>query len=263
MTYALSGDGLASLRTVSGEDSLLAFDIDGTLAPIASQPWGARISDDIQRLLERLHRFRTVAIVTGRSVADARRMLAFEPAYLVGSHGAEGVPGHAGDVAILAPVTRGWVAAMAGSTASWPPAPGVLLEDKGCSLAIHYRHAEDRDKARTLIERFALRLLPVPRLLHGKCVVNLVPPGAPHKGDALRALLVDSGRARAMYVGDDVTDEDVFRLHLPGVISVRIAPVGERITDLYLNDQAEVAVLLRELAGMIERLPASCEPTRG
>ena len=263
MTYALSGDGMARLRTVSGEDALLAFDIDGTLAPIAAQPWTARIPDDTQRLLARLRRLRIVAIVTGRSVVDARRMLAFDPSYLVGSHGAEGVPGRAADATVLALVTERWVAAMTGPAASWPPAPGVLLENKGCSLAIHYRHAEDRDTARTLIERLALRLVPVPRLIHGKCVVNLVPRGAPHKGDALRALLVDSRRARALYMGDDLTDEDVFRLRLPGVLSVRVTPVGERTTDLYLNDQAEVAVFLRELVGMIERSPATCEPTRG
>jgi trehalose 6-phosphate phosphatase len=100
-------------------------------------------------------------------------------------------------------------------------------------------------------------------LIHGKCVLNLLPPGAPHKGDALRALLVESGRTRALYVGDDVTDEDVFRLRLPGVLSVRVAPIGERMTDLYLNDQVEVAILLRELAAMVERTPASVEPTQG
>jgi trehalose 6-phosphate phosphatase len=263
MTYALSRDGLASLRTVSGDDALLAFDIDGTLAPIVTQPWTARIPDDIQRLLTRLHKLRAVAIVTGRSVPDARRMLAFEPSYLVGNHGAEGVPGHDADAEILGPVTQGWVAAMTYSNASWPPAPGVLLENKGCSLAIHYRNAANHSIVRALIEQIAAGLAPVPRLIHGKCVVNLVPPGAPHKGDALRALLVDSGHARAIYVGDDVTDDDVFRLRLPGVISVRVAPIGERVTDLYLNDQAEVAMLLRELADMIERSPARCQPTRG
>jgi trehalose 6-phosphate phosphatase len=263
MTYALSGKGLACLGAVSGEDALLAFDIDGTLAPIATQPWAARIPDDIQRLLTSLNRVRAVAIVTGRSVSDARRMLAFEPSFLVGSHGAEGVPGHAADVAVLELVTRGWVAAMSGAGAAWPPAPGVLLEDKGCSLAIHYRQAADRDTARLQIEQHALRLSPVPRLIHGKCVLNLVPPGAPHKGDALRALLEASRRSRALYVGDDVTDEDVFRLRLPGVLSVRVAPIGERITDLYLNDQAEVGILLRELGAMVERSPASVEPTQG
>src|ERR1700682_640716 len=66
MTYALSGEGLACLQAVSGDDALLAFDIDGTLAPIAAQPWAARIPDDIQRLLTSLNRVRPVAIVTGR-----------------------------------------------------------------------------------------------------------------------------------------------------------------------------------------------------
>ena len=67
---------------------------------------------------------------------------------------------------------------MSGAGAEWLRAPGVLLEDKGCSLAIHYRQAADRDAARSQIEEHALRLTPMPRLIHGKCVLNLVPPGA-------------------------------------------------------------------------------------
>ena len=65
-----------------------------------------------------------------------------------------------------------------------------------------------------------------------------------------------------MYVGDDVTDEDVFRLHLPGVISVRVAPVGERTTDLYLPLQEEVSDLLRELTAMIDHEAAGFVHTR-
>jgi trehalose 6-phosphate phosphatase len=262
MTYALSRDGLACVRRVSGDDSLLAFDIDGTLAPIAAQPWAARIPDDIQRMLTFLNEMRTVAIVTGRSVADARRMLSFEPAYLVGSHGAEGVPGHAADTGALELVTRGWVAAFGSMDGHWPPSAGVLLEDKGCSIAIHYRHAVDRDQARRQIEEHAMQLTPRPRLIHGKCVLNLLPSAAPHKGDALRALLADFGCERAIYVGDDVTDEDVFRLRLPGVLSVRVAPVGERTTDLYLAVQEEVGLLLRELTGMIDHEAAGFVHTR-
>ncbi|MEP6941854.1 MAG: trehalose-phosphatase [Betaproteobacteria bacterium] len=262
MTYALSREGLECVRKVSGENALLAFDIDGTLAPIASQPWAARIPDDIQRMLSFLNGVRKVAVVTGRSVADARRMLAFEPAYLVGSHGAEGVPGHAADAGALELVTRGWIAGFAALGDRWPPATGVLLEDKGCSIAIHYRHAVDRDHALRHIEQHAMQLSPRPRLIRGKCVLNLLPAGAPHKGDALRALLADSGRERAIYVGDDVTDEDVFRLRLPGVLSVRVAPVGERTTDLYLAFQEEVGLLLRELTGMIDHEPAGFLHTR-
>jgi trehalose 6-phosphate phosphatase len=262
VTYALSREGLDCLRSVSGEDALLAFDIDGTLAPIVAQPWAARIPDDIQRMLGFLNEVRTVAIVTGRGIADARRMLAFEPAYLVGSHGAEGVPGHAADRAALELVTRGWIGALTAPEQAWPPTPGVLLEDKRCSLAVHYRHAGDREQALHLIEQRARRLSPPPRLIRGKCVLNLLPAGAPHKGDALRALLADSGHSRAMYVGDDVTDEDVFRLHLPGVISVRVAPVGERTTDLYLPLQEEVSVLLRELTAMIGHEAAGFVHTR-
>jgi trehalose 6-phosphate phosphatase len=252
MRYALAGEGLKCLRAIAAQDALLAFDIDGTLAPIAAQPWAARIPERSLRALVRLVAHRTVAVITGRSVADAQRMLGFEPRYLVGNHGAEGTPGETASMAELREETRAWIAALTADATTWPPVPGVLLEDKGCSLALHYRHASDRDQALEAIERRVRTVEPVPRLIQGKCVLNLVPSAAPHKGDALRALLADSGHTRALYVGDDVTDDDVFRLHLPGVLSVRVAPVGDHGTDLYLGAQDEVTILLDELLAMIE-----------
>jgi trehalose 6-phosphate phosphatase len=84
-------------------------------------------------------------------------------------------------------------------------------------------------------------------------VLNLVPRDAPHKGDALRALLAHSGCERSLYVGDDVTDEDVFRLKLPAVLSVGVDPGPGSAADLFLPDQSEMIRLLDEVATMIGR----------
>ena len=93
MIYAFSPEGVACIAAVLAADPLLAFDIDGTLAPIVARPDDARLPDDVQSSLAHLARRFEVAIITGRSVRDARRMLTFEPRYLVGNHGAEGLPG--------------------------------------------------------------------------------------------------------------------------------------------------------------------------
>ena len=143
----------------------------------------------MRALLAKLNASQPVAIVTGRSVADARKMLGFEPRYVVGNHGAEGIPGQAAATADFARTCEGWLSTIYSAGPAWPPAPGVLLENKLYSLAIHYRHAADVERTRADIERLVLRLSPLPTIVHGKFVLNLLPPGAPHKGDALRALL--------------------------------------------------------------------------
>ena len=89
MSYALSPAGLERLRDFISARSLLAFDVDGTLAPIVARPWDARIPSELQRRLAAFTSRSTVAIITGRAVADARRMLEFNPAYLIGNHGCE------------------------------------------------------------------------------------------------------------------------------------------------------------------------------
>ena len=262
MSYALSLDGLARIHKIVDVSTMLAFDIDGTLAPIVSQPWAARISPDVRALLAKLNAAQPVAIITGRSVADARKMLGFEPRYVVGNHGAEGIPGQASSTADFARTCEGWLSTIYSAGPAWPPAPGVLLENKLYSLAIHYRHAADVERTRADIERLVLRLSPLPTIVHGKFVLNLLPPGAPHKGDALRALLQDSGAPYAIYVGDDVTDEDVYALRLPNVLSICVAPTGYCEADLHLVSQHEVTTLIEELAAMISgtfllRKPAS------
>lgn len=251
MTYALSVDGLARLHKIVDPSTLLAFDIDGTLAPIVPQPWAARIPPEVRALLAKLNASHAVAIITGRCVADARQMLGFEPRYVVGNHGAEGLPGQRASSAAFARTCEGWLTTIADTGSAWPPAPGVLLENKQHSLAIHYRHAVDAEQTRANIERLMLRLSPPPTLVHGKFVVNLLPPGAPHKGDALRALLTDSGAPCALYVGDDVTDEDVYALHLPNVLSICVASPALSQADLHLTAQHEVVTLLEQLDAMI------------
>jgi trehalose 6-phosphate phosphatase len=262
LTYALSIDGLTRIHKIVDRGTLLAFDIDGTLAPIVSQPWAARISAEVRALLVKLNATQPIAIVTGRSVVDARKMLGFEPRYVVGSHGAEGTPGQAAASAGFARICEAWHSTIASAGEAWPPAPGVLLEDKRYSLAIHYRNVAEAQRTRADIERLVLRLSPLPTIVHGKFVVNLLPPGAPHKGDALRALLADSGAPYALYVGDDVTDEDVYALRLPNVLSISVAPAAPTSADLHLASQHEVTTLLEELDAMISgtfllRKPAS------
>lgn len=72
---------------------LCVFDFDGTLSPIVAQPDQARLPLGVRRRLLELSKLASVAIITGRSLADIRPRLEFEPDYTVGNHGIEGIPG--------------------------------------------------------------------------------------------------------------------------------------------------------------------------
>ena len=245
MIYAFSPEGVACLSAVIATGPLLAFDIDGTLAPIVDRPDEARLPAAVQRCLAGLARSTEVAIITGRAVDDARRMLGFEPRYLIGNHGAEGLPGWRERSAGFAHAVDRWRATLARCAPL--SGAGVLLEDKRYSLSLHYRHAPDRDAACRAIRGCVDRLDPAARVIDGKAVVNLLPAGAPDKGDALRALIGETRRGSVLYVGDDDTDETVFGLNLPSVLTLRVEPAEGSQAALFLRDQREVLTLMQHI----------------
>ena len=265
MRYALSSAGLSRIRAFLGRDTLLAFDIDGTLAPIVDRPWDARVPPDVQRALKLLSTHVTVAVLTGRAVEDARPMLGFPPRYLVGNHGAEGVPGQERISEACARVCRAWLDELSSGSEPWRDVDGIVLEDKTYSLTFHFRHARDQSAALRLLIARTATLLPLPRLIDGEKVLNLLPPGAPDKGEALAALLRSARCKRALYVGDDTTDEAVFRLHSPSILSVRVEPDESSAANLHLKGQTDVAKLLAELTRMIAPAvsPRSADPRDG
>ncbi len=265
MRYALSTAGLARLRAFYTRDTLLAFDIDGTLAPIVDRPWDARVPSEVQRGLRTLASHAPVAIVTGRAVEDARPMLGFTPRFLVGNHGAEGVPGQERVSEECARVCRAWLDELASGSEPWRDVDGIVLEDKTYSLTFHFRHTRDQGAALRLLVARTAALLPLPKLLNGKMVLNLLPPGAPHKGEALSALLEQERCKRAIYVGDDASDETVFRLRLPSILSVRVEPDDSSAANLFLNGQQDIFPLVSELERIVAPAdsPRSSHPRRG
>src|SRR4029078_12824587 len=94
-------------------------------------------------------------------------------------------------------------------------------------------------------------LVPAPRVIPGKAVVNLLPFGAPDKGDAIRALIEKTGRRNVLYAGDDDTDETVFGLNLPSVLTLRVEPAADSAAALFLRDQREVLTLIRHIAARL------------
>jgi trehalose 6-phosphate phosphatase len=243
MTPILSAAGdLAMTRTLA-EKPLLALDFDGTLAPIVSDPSMARTSGEIARLLSLLGDHLQVAIVTGRSVADVGGRLGFSPQFIVGNHGAEGLPG----TAVKPLEVSIWRERIMTDFKAGLEAAGVMIEDKGYSMSMHYRHALDREAARDLIHATIMALAPAPRVIGGKCVVNLLPSGASDKFHAVNSLLRISGCRSVIFAGDDVTDDVVFEQAPDDWLTVRVEEISNSRARFCLAVQAEMVIFLRRL----------------
>jgi len=242
MKHLFTPSGEQALATVMALRPLLAFDFDGTLAPVVARPDDARVSTAIAQQLRQLAHLCPVAIVTGRSVADVAPRLGFEPHFVIGNHGAEDpldtAPPHTSpslDALRLRLAAAGPMLASA----------GVSIEDKRYSLALHYRLARDRDAAQVTIDALLKTIEPGLATFGGKCVVNVVDTFAPDKGDAVMRLVGRAGTAAAVFVGDDVNDESVFVQAPPHWLTVRIGRDDPRSRAAYfLDGHAEVALFL-------------------
>ena len=88
-SYLLHGEGIAALTGYVTPDTLLAFDLDGTLAVIVDDFSAAQVTEPVRSTVQRLGKHMKVTLITGRSRKDALAILGFEPHLVIGNHGAE------------------------------------------------------------------------------------------------------------------------------------------------------------------------------
>jgi trehalose 6-phosphate phosphatase len=212
--------GLAALTALVRRPAVFAFDFDGTLAPIRPRPDDVHVSATISLRLARLASLRPVAIITGRQVADVRERLGFEPTWIIGNHGAEDDADP--DAALRAYQALDALRARLLVREDGLRAAGVTIEDKGQSLALHYRTAPDRAAAGVLIDEVLAGFTPALHVFGGKLVVNAVAADAPDKAVAVERVLQRAGAQVAFFAGDDVNDEPVFAAARRGWVTVRI-----------------------------------------
>ena len=235
---------------------LLAFDYDGTLAPIASDPDRAVMRETTRRLLRDLAKLYPCIAISGRAQRDALRLLRGVGMHeIVGNHGME--PWHTSDG--LADLVAGWVPLLQARLADLS---GVKIEDKVFSVAVHYRQSRQKKAARRAILDAAGALGDV-RIIGGKLVVNILPKGAPHKGIALLRERQRLECDTAIFVGDDETDEDVFSLHQPGrLLAVRVGRRPSSAAGYYITSQRDIDNLLRVLL-LLRKEAGIAEPPWG
>ena len=249
----------ASLTLVAGElaqrlgECAILLDIDGTLLDLAPTPREVWVPPGLAETLSRLHDRTSgaLALVSGRSLNDIDLIFAPEQFPAVGGHGAEmriSVDSEA--VAVHAPPMDKELKRRLAAIAKL--SPGILLEDKGYSLALHYRLAPHAEKA--IYEAVSLIRADLPNapieVLPGKCVCEIKQSGF-DKATGVRELMTHApflGR-RPIFIGDDVTDESVFAM-MPGVGGLAFS-VGRRaqgVTD-YFDEPRDVRAWL---AGLID-----------
>jgi len=253
MRRLLCAPGVQALRRLAPCRSALVFDLDGTLAPLVARREDAFVPAATALRLHRLSRSWPIAVVTGRSAADAAERLGFKPRCLVGNHGAE----HWGSVVpqssqtmqrALDPMRESLRLAVGNLQSS---AIEVEVEDKGLSLAVHYRRSSDPMAALAMVDELLMVQSAGVRISHGHFVVNITPLNAPDKGDAVKALLDEWELSSALVVGDDSNDEPAFLMATPGSVTVRIGPMETPTAARFaLEFQHEMDQLLDVMLGL-------------
>ena len=226
----MPGHDLLAPLAEAPDRTALIFDVDGTLSPIASRPELAVVPEQTRAELRRLaSRYKLVACLSGRAGADAQRLVAVEGIEYVGNHGLE-----------LHPQAE----TLAAEMARFRDSIALPVEDKGVTLAYHYREAGDEDAARAELEVVVERVRAAGLDARwGRKVLEIRPRVEADKGTAVGRLLARSGATRALYAGDDTTDLDAFRgLHDAGLehaVRIAVASVEE---PRELQDAADIVV---------------------
>lgn len=225
---------------------LVVSDFDGTLSPIVTDPSTARALPAAAAALTALAALpdTTVALVSGRALAVLRDLTGADlppTVHLVGSHGAEFDAGFADlvDTELLARI----VAELREIAADLP---GVTVETKPASAALHVRNASAADGERALAAARRAAERWGAHETAGKAVLEFAVVDT-DKGAALEALREQSAATAVVFLGDDVTDEKAFRRLRDGDVGVKVGP-GESLARYRVDDPDDVAAALDRIA---------------
>jgi trehalose 6-phosphate synthase/phosphatase len=236
-------------RLLRSRGLFLFLDYDGTLSPIADLPEQAVMTRETRELVTRLAGRIPTAIVSGRNVEDLQQRIGIEGMVYAGNHGAEIRIGGETLVSQQSRSNRRMLQEFLHRLqAGLSSVPGVLIEDKGITASIHYRlvdlkrladfSAQFSGIARAYGKKF--------RITAGKKVFEVRPLKAWNKGDAVAWILEHRGAGRIpVYIGDDVTDEDAFKMLKGRGISIAVG--GSAFADYHVEKQDEVAGVLEML----------------
>jgi trehalose 6-phosphate phosphatase len=241
---------------------LLLSDYDGTLTPIVSRPDEAVLPRAVGEKLDALAQKPTfsVGIISGRSLSEVKALVGIDGIYYAGNHGLE-IEGPG--LRFINPAAKTAQVGMKDLaqqfSAKLSNIEGVIVEDKGLSLSVHYRLVK-KGEEKIVAEIFRqiasswLREGKI-RITTGKKVWEVRPPIDWHKGKAVETIMKEikavlgGEQWLTIYLGDDTTDEDAFRIiHRPQGWSIFVGEENPSSNaDYFLNSTSEVATFLSRL----------------
>ena len=237
----------------------LFLDYDGTLVPIAPTPAEAVCPPEVRTLLERLRDLPNVslAIISGRFLEDIREKVGVSGITYVGNHGLS-IQNPAGiHKKRLSPARREEFNVISQALKeSLERIPGILFEDKGLTLAIHYRNVDPEyfGGVQNTLEQILRKWKERWKIACGKRVYEVRPNMDFSKGKAVREILKScpSLGLLSIYLGDDRTDEDAFRALKGRGITVFVGPGQPASEAEYsLENPSEVQAFLLRFAKVI------------
>lgn len=250
-------------ETFQGKDILLFLDYDGTLTPIVERPELAILPDKIKEVLEKLisdERFK-IFIVSGRALADVKKLVDIDNIVYIGNHGFE-IEGADVDFGSF-PFARFRETL---EYLKWEITKELIffkdafVEDKGPGLSVHYRMLNSKDESifkiflETITKEFISRN--EIRIVEGKKVFEIRPPIGWDKGKAVLWLLkiyedaMSNQKAVAVYIGDDQTDEDAFKVLNKIAITIHVGNSQSTAAEYFLGSPQEVTKFLEYLVDL-------------
>ncbi len=239
-------------RIQQAQDLFLFLDYDGTLTPIVSRPELALCPSEVRRCLEKLRDLSGIhlGIISGRSIEDVREKVGVSGIVYVGNHGLEIENPVGRHKKILASARRRELKRITQNLQnSLKKIPGILFEDKGPILAVHYRNVSQKfftqvpQMVEAELEQWKRRW----KMASGKKVLEIRPDMNFNKGKAVKEILktFPSQQLLPIYLGDDQTDEDAFRVLKGQGISVFVG-TGKLSSeaDFFLKSPDEVQEFL-------------------
>jgi trehalose-phosphatase len=242
---------------------LLLLDYDGTLTPIAETPEKAVISKEAKELLQKLSgsSYCALGIISGRPVEDVKNIVGIRDIIYAGNHGLE-IEGP--KIKFESQVPPRLKSVIRNIAEEMPKRlsviNGVLIEDKGLTLSIHYRLVDRKDMP-AFEQIFSEVTGPYIicgkiKISSGKEVYEIKPPVKWDKGKVVLWLMARQQFASAekmvfpVYIGDDITDEDAFKVLKEKGLTVFVGEPGSSIADYYLKNTEEVTRFLRLISDL-------------
>jgi trehalose 6-phosphate phosphatase len=238
---------------------VLFLDFDGTLSEIVSQPEDAAISNEMKRVLKRCASEFITAIISGRDMDDVKARVNINEVIYAGSHGFR-ISGP-NDLFMeqkraekLLPRLDELEEKLKKRFSNGPP--GVRVERKRYAIAVHYRNADEgRLEEIQKITKESAREFPGFKTGTGKKIIEIRPDIDWHKGKAIKWILEslnlwDNNEIFPIYIGDDITDEDGFRMVYNNGLGILVGSHGQPTAAKYkLKNVDEVRLLLQKLMG--------------